>query len=161
MRAKAKPGEWILGGHWDERRWTPAGLPSRASIDDVTNSSPVFVVRYDGRMALANATALGRAGITERTPDPPGGAIVRDDNGFPTGVLQDAAMDIVARTIPAVTSEQRQRALKHALEQAESLFSGPGERRREADVETAELYEQIGRLKMELEWLKKKAAQSG
>ena len=120
-RAKAKPGEWILGGHWDERRWTPAGLPSRASIDDVTNSSPVFVVRYDGRMALANATALGRAGITERTPDPPGGAIVRDDNGFPTGVLQDAAMDIVARTIPAVTSEQRQRALKHALEQAESL----------------------------------------
>ena len=120
-RAKAKPGEWILGGHWDERRWTPAGLPSRASIDDVTNSSPVFVVRYDGRMALANATALGRAGITERTPDPPGGAIVRDANGFPTGVLQDAAMDIVARTIPSVTLEQRQRAVKRALEQAESL----------------------------------------
>src|SRR5262249_1481603 len=120
-RAKAKPGEWILGGHWDERRWAPAGLPSRASIDDVTNSSPVFVVRYDGRMALANATALGRAGITERTPDPPGGAIVRDANGFPTGVLRDAAMDIVARTIPPVTLEQRQRAVKRALELAESL----------------------------------------
>ena len=120
-RAKAKPGEWILGGHWDERPWTPAALPTRASIDEVTNSSPVFVVRYDGRMALANATALGRAGITERTPDPPGGAIVRDANGFPTGVLQDAAMEIVARTIPAVTPEQRQRALRRALEQAESL----------------------------------------
>jgi hypothetical protein len=120
-RAKVKPGEWILGGHWDERPWQPAALPTRASIDDVTNSSPVFVVRYDGRMALANATALGRAGITERTPDPPGGAIVRDANGFPTGVLQDAAMEIVRRTIPAVASEQRQRALKRALEQAESL----------------------------------------
>jgi predicted amidohydrolase YtcJ len=120
-RAKAKPGEWILGGHWDERRWTPAGLPSRTSIDDVTNSSPVFVVRYDGRMALANATALGRSGITERTPDPPGGSIVRDASGFPTGVLQGAAMEIVARTIPAVSLEQRQRALKRALELAESL----------------------------------------
>jgi predicted amidohydrolase YtcJ len=72
-------------------------------------------------MALANATALGRSGITERTPDPPGGAIVRDANGFPTGVLRDAAMQIVARTIPAVTPEQRQRALRRALELAESL----------------------------------------
>jgi transposase len=50
---------------------------------------------------------------------------------------------------------------RRLLEQAEALFSGPGEKRREAEVETAELYEQIGRLKMELEWLKKKAAQFG
>jgi transposase len=50
---------------------------------------------------------------------------------------------------------------RRLLDQAESLFIGPGEKRREADVETAELYEQIGRLKMELEWLKKKAAQFG
>ena len=81
----------------------------------------MFVVRYDGRMALANAAALGRAGITERTPDPPGGAIVRDADGFPTGVLQDAAMELVARVIPKVTPEQRQRAVKRALEHAESL----------------------------------------
>lgn len=45
------------------------------------------------------------------------------------------------------------------LDQAESLFVGPGEKRREAEAEAAELYEQIGRLKMELEWVKKKAAQ--
>ena len=120
-RAKAKPGEWVLGGRWDERRWSPAALPTRALIDDITNSSPVFVVRYDGRMALANATALGRSGISEHTPDPPGGSIVRDANGYPTGVLQGAAMEMVARTIPAVTVEQRQRALKRALELAESL----------------------------------------
>jgi len=50
---------------------------------------------------------------------------------------------------------------RRLIEQAESLFVGPGEKRRAAEVETAELYEQIGRLKMELEWLKKKAAQLG
>src|SRR4029077_13589446 len=111
-RAKAKPGDWILGGRWDERRWLPAALPTRALIDDITNSSPVFVVRYDGRMALANAAALGRAGITEHTPDPPGGTIVRGADGFPTGVLQGAAMDAVLRVIPKVTAEQRLRAVK-------------------------------------------------
>ena len=120
-RAKAKPGEWILGGRWDERRWTPAALPARALIDDITNSSPVFVVRVDGRMALANAAALGRAGITEQTPDPPGGAIVRDARGFPTGVLQGAAMDAVIRVIPERTIEQRMHAVKRAIEHAESL----------------------------------------
>jgi len=120
-RAKGKPGEWITGGHWDERRWTPATLPTRALIDDATNSSPVFVVRFDGRMALANAAALGRAGITEGTVDPPGGALLRDSNGFPTGLLQGAAMELVSRAIPKVTTEQRLRAVKRALEHAESL----------------------------------------
>jgi len=120
-RARGKPGDWVLGGRWDERRWSPAALPTRALIDDITNSSPVFVVRYDGRMALANAAALGRAGITENTPDPPGGAIVRGADGFPTGVLQNAAMELVARVIPKVTPEQRTRVVKRALEQAESL----------------------------------------
>lgn len=120
-RAKAKPGEWILGGNWDDRRWTPAALPTRQLIDDVSNSTPVFVVRDDGHVALANSAALGRAGITERTEDPPGGAIVRDANRFPTGVLKDAAMDVVTRVIPKTTPEQRLHAVKRALEHAASL----------------------------------------
>ena len=120
-RAKAKPGEWILGGRWNDRRWTPATAPTRALIDDITNSAPVFVMRDDGRMGLANAAALGRAGITERTADPPGGAIVRDGNGFPTGLLQGAAMEAVTRVIPKPTPEQRLQAVKRALEHAASL----------------------------------------
>jgi len=120
-RAKAKPGAWILGGEWDDQRWTPPQLPTRALIDDVTNRTPVFVSRYDGHMALANAAALGRAGITARTADPPGGVIVRDDNGNPTGVVKDAAMDFVTRVIPAATPEERLRAVKRAMEHAASL----------------------------------------
>ena len=72
-------------------------------------------------MALANAAAMGRAGITERTPDPPGGALVRDANGFPTGVLQGTAMELVARVVPKIDGEQRLHAVKRALELAESL----------------------------------------
>jgi predicted amidohydrolase YtcJ len=120
-RAKSKPGEWILGGEWDDQRWTPAELPTRQLIDDVTSATPVFVTRYDGHMALANSTALGRAGITESTPDPPGGAIVRDANGLPTGVLKDAAMESVARVIPKMTPDQRLAVVKRALRYAASV----------------------------------------
>src|SRR5205814_10243795 len=59
--------------------------------------------------------------VTEQTEDPPGGAIVRDARGFPTGVLKDAAMDLVTRVIPKMTIEQRVHAAKRALEHAASL----------------------------------------
>jgi predicted amidohydrolase YtcJ len=120
-RAKAKPSDWIVGGEWDDQRWAPAQLPTRHLIDGITNATPVFVSRYDGHMALANSTALGRAGVTEHTPDPPGGTIVRDAQGVPTGVLKDAAMEFVARVIPKMTPDQRLRVVKQALRYAASV----------------------------------------
>lgn len=120
-RAKVNPGEWIVGGDWDDQRWTPPALPTRALVDDRTNGTPVFVSRYDGHMALANSAALGRAGITERTQDPPGGVIVRDARGLPTGVLKDAAMDMVSRVVPKMKPEQRIGVVKRALQHAASL----------------------------------------
>ena len=120
-RARSHPGQWILGGDGDDQRWSPPRLPTRDDVDDRTNGTPVFVNRYDGHMALANSAALGRAGVTERTPDPPGGEIVRDARGLPTGVLKDAAMDLVRKVIPPMTADQRLRAVKRALEHAASL----------------------------------------
>jgi len=121
QRARTQPGKWMLGGEWDDQQWTPPQLPTSALIDDATNGTPVFVSRYDGHMALANSAALGRAGITERTPDPPGGVIVRDAGGYPTGILKDAAMELVTRVIPSQTADERLRAVKRAMEYAESL----------------------------------------
>ena len=120
-RARARPGEWILGGEWDDQRWTPPALPTRALIDDATNGTPVFVSRYDGHMALANTAALSRAGVTRQTADPPGGQIVRDAEGYPTGVLKDAAMNLVQTVVPKMTDETRTRAIKKALAHAATL----------------------------------------
>jgi predicted amidohydrolase YtcJ len=121
-RAKTTPaGEWILGGDWDDQRWTPARLPTRAMIDAVTPSTPVFVNRYDGHMSLANSVALSLAGVTRATPDPAGGTIVRDAAGEPTGVLKDAAMGYVDKVIPRLTPAKRERAVKRALAHAASL----------------------------------------
>ncbi len=120
-RAKTKPGEWILGGGWDYRRWSPAEPPTRHAIDDRTNGTPVFVTSADQRMGLANSAALGRAGITEHTTDPPGGTVVRDANGYPTGLLKDTATDLVARVVPRMTAAERLQAVRRALQYAASL----------------------------------------
>ena len=121
-RAKNTPkGEWILGGDWDETKWTPPQLPTREMIDPVTPDNPVFISRYDGHMGLANSVALRSAGITAQTPDPPGGVIVRDAQGSPTGALKDAALDLMEKSIPPLTREQREQAAKRALAHAASL----------------------------------------
>src|SRR5947209_16954133 len=114
-------GEWILGGDWDETKWTPAQLPTKELIDPVTPNTPVFVNRYDGHMALANSAALRLAGVTAKTPDPPGGAIVRDVQGNPTGAFKDAAMDYIYKVIPSLSPDQRRLAVKRALAHAASL----------------------------------------
>ena len=115
-RAKATPkGEWILGGDWDDTKWTPPELPTKELIDRVAPDTPVFVSRYDGHMGVANSLVLRLAGITAKTPDPPGGTIVRDAQGNPTGALKDAAMDYLWKVIPPMSHEQRLRAGRRAL----------------------------------------------
>ena len=121
-RAKQTPkGEWMLGGDWDETKWTPPQLPTKDLIDPVTGDTPVFLSRYDGHMALANSAALKLAGVTAQTAELPGGMIVRDASGNPTGALKDAAMELVNKVIPPLSREQRLKAVKRALAHAASL----------------------------------------
>jgi len=121
-RAKITPkGEWIQGGNWDETKWTPPNMPTRELIDALTPYTPVFVSRYDGHMGLANSLALKLAGITARTPDPPGGTIVRDAQGNPTGALKDAATDYIDKVIPPLSHDQRVKIVQRALAHAASL----------------------------------------
>ncbi len=114
--AERQPGEWILGGDWDHERWPGSPLPRREWIDSVTPHNPVFVNRLDGHMGVANTAALKAAGITRKTPNPPGGTIVRDPRtGEATGVLKDNAMDPVYAAIPAPTPAQDDAALRRAM----------------------------------------------
>jgi predicted amidohydrolase YtcJ len=121
-RAKITPkGEWVLGGNWDETKWNPPDMPTKEMIDALTPDTPVFVSRYDGHMGLANSLALRLAGITAQTPDPPGGAIVRDPQGNPTGALKDAAMDPIFKVIPPLSHDRRLKVVKRALAYAASV----------------------------------------
>ncbi len=107
-------GRWITGGDWDHENWSPATLPTRQLIDPVTLRWPVFVNRLDGHMALANSLALKLAGIDRNTKDVPGGVIVRDADGNPTGILKDAAQTLVEKVIPPPSPEQIRDAIRAA-----------------------------------------------
>ncbi len=117
--ARSRPaGEWIAVGNWDEQKWNPVELPTHDWIDAVTPENPVWVNRSDGHMTLANALAMKLAGISKNTPDVPGGVIVRDKEGNPTGIFKDAAKDLVERVIPLPTDAQVDAALLAAQQYA-------------------------------------------
>jgi len=116
------PGTWVTGGDWDHELWG-GELPRKEWVDSLTPEHPVFVNRLDGHMSLANSLALRLAEVDAggRTPDPEGGAIVRDPRtGEPAGVFKDEAMGVVGRVIPDASEEELDRALqaaaRHALE---------------------------------------------
>jgi hypothetical protein len=118
---KTPKGEWILGGRWDETKWANPELPTKEVVDPVTGDTPIFVERYDGHLSLANSAAMRLVGINARTPDVPGGVIVRDASGNPTGIFKDAAQELINKAIPPMSHERRMRAARRALEHAASL----------------------------------------
>jgi predicted amidohydrolase YtcJ len=119
---KLPKGRWILGGDWDHEKWPGTPLPTKEMIDAATPDNPVFVNRTDGHMALANSLTLKLAGITKETKEVPGGVIVRDEKtGEPTGILKDAAMDLVDKVVPARSFDERYAAARAATEHAASV----------------------------------------
>ncbi len=126
--------QWVRNGNWDHQLWG-GELPHRKWIDDQTPATPVFVIRLDGHMALANSVALQRAGISAGTPDPEGGQIVRDADGEPTGILKGNALNLVMNVLPEPTEEEILRAFERAqahalsvgLTQVHAVTAGPTE----------------------------------
>jgi predicted amidohydrolase YtcJ len=135
-------GEWIVNGDWDHEQFSPVELPRRDWIDAVSPDNPVCVNRYDGHMILANGAALAIAGITRKTPVPDGGEIVKDPKtGEPTGILKDAAADLVYRRIPAASMGAKLRAAETALRHAAE--HGVTSVHEMADASSFEVYQEL------------------
>ena len=105
----------IMGHGWNETRWPEPRIPTRADLDDVAPTHPVFLSRSDGHLALANSQALHQAGITADTPDPPEGIIDRDASGEPTGVLRERAIELVSDVVPPPTEAETIGAMRDGL----------------------------------------------
>jgi predicted amidohydrolase YtcJ len=118
--AKANPqASWVTGRGWFYAAF-PGGMPHKRQLDDVVADRPALMTGYDGHTAWANSKALQAAGITRETPDPPGGAIGRDQSGEATGVLKESAIALVRKHVPPPSEEEKYRALKRRLDEAAS-----------------------------------------
>jgi hypothetical protein len=114
------PDEWIEGRNWDQNLWKVKEFPGAGLLDGVPN--PVALRRVDGHSLWVNGPALRIAGVTRATADPPGGKIVRDARGEPTGVLVDAAMALVDTKIPPAPPDVIRRRIEAA--QAAAVKAG-------------------------------------
>jgi predicted amidohydrolase YtcJ len=99
----ARPGEWVLGHGWNQNDW--GGHGKAVELDQVAPENPVYLTAKSLHAAWVNSRALQAAMIDTATPDPAGGAILRDDRGAPTGVLLEFAMSLVADRIPVASPE--------------------------------------------------------
>jgi len=101
------PGTWIRGGGYLFRDY-----PTRELLDAVAPHHPVFLQSRDRHSAWANSQALREAGITAQTPDMPGGVVVRDAQGEPTGYLLEAAQELINRVLPPPGLAELERGLQ-------------------------------------------------
>jgi predicted amidohydrolase YtcJ len=156
----ATPGEWIVGGGWDETLWPVKDVPTRWDIDEVTTDHPVLLDRVDGHAAVANTKALRMASITLASKDPQGGQIVRDPTGQPNGVLRDTAIGAVSRLVPATSHDKRRQALEASLQDLAQwgVTSAQDNSVSQATWENFQVFEEIerdGKLTARIsEWLK-------
>ena len=116
---KAQLGEgWILGRGWDQNLWPEKSFPDNKRLNKLFPETPVYLVRIDGHAAWCNAKALKLAGIDAKTQVEGGDILL--ENGQPTGVLIDNAMQLVFNLIPTPTDELKTKAL---LEAEKNCFS--------------------------------------
>ena len=116
--ASLPEGEWLIGRGWDQNLWADKSFPSAAALDKALGARPAALRRVDGHAVWVSSKALELAGIDRSTPDPKGGRIVRDAAGDATGVLVDAAMDLVDDKVPPPTDAARQRRILAGARQA-------------------------------------------
>ena len=114
--AKSVPdGAWIRGAGWDQNLWPGRDFPDSLLLSAATPAHPVALTRVDVHALWCNLVALRTAGIGASTPDPPGGRILRREDGSPSGVLIDTAMDLVRRAIPNPSGRDTEEMLLRSL----------------------------------------------
>ena len=107
------PSDQIFYGRgWIETGWPSGRMPNAADLDGAAPDNPVILGRSDGHSLVANSAAMAAAGITNDTPDPDGGTIVRDATGAATGIFIDNAMGLLTSLIAVPSEAEIAMALK-------------------------------------------------
>jgi predicted amidohydrolase YtcJ len=111
-----EPDAWLDVVNWFQEGMLPAGTTAtKAALDALKTKRPIFVESSFGHTVLANSRALELAGVSAATQDPLGGKIGRDAAGNPSGILDDAAQDLVTKMLPKPTPRDDVNSAQAAL----------------------------------------------
>jgi predicted amidohydrolase YtcJ len=146
--AQVSEGKWIRGHGWNQNNW-PEGFGSAQLLDGAAPGHPVFLTAKSLHAAWANSAALQAAGITRTTPDPQDGVIERDDQGNPTGILFETAMELVMDAIPTATLAETVQSIETAQANLWQMgLTGVHDYDRRRCFAALQILQQQGRLKL-------------
>ena len=165
--SESEPGAWIAGRGWHQEKWDSLppgplvdGVPAHRSLSQASPENPVLLEHASGHAAFANELAMRKGAVSAETLDPPGGEIVKDVRGEPTGLLRETAQRLVSsamnadldqRTEEQILAEkyrQAELAAEAALENGITSFHDAG-----ASFETIDFFKKLvdeGRLPLRL-----------
>ena len=110
-------GQWIRGVRYED---TKLGRhPTRADLDQASTRHPIYLSHSSGHIGVANSFVLTASGITRDTPDPPGGAFDREDDGAPNGVCREVACRRLRQAVSEtpVTRQDEVEGMQRTLQQ--------------------------------------------
>jgi len=111
-----KENSWIVGFGFNELNFKDEELAKldKSLLDDVAKNYNVYILNVTGDMVWCNSKLLQTLQITNLTPDPKDGEIEKNDKGELTGILVDAAVNLVKEKTPEISKED----LKNSVEKA-------------------------------------------
>lgn len=109
-------GEWLIGEGWNENLWEVPSVPHKDELDAISDNHPIMLTRVCRHALIANSHAMSLAGITEKSEDPQGGKIDRDQDGRITGYFLDTAQDLIKSTMPEIKQNYLERAIKLSVQ---------------------------------------------
>lgn len=113
--------EWIQGGAYNQNQLPDSRHITRQELDDLFTDKPVLLGHVSGHASVANSKAFELGGIKDDSPDPPDGAIDRDESGRPTGLLLENAIRILEAALPEPDDETLSLAVKKACDHLASM----------------------------------------
>ena len=119
--SKKNPGEWVIGRGWIDKVWPEKRFPTKQDLDVFSPDNPIVLERADGHAVVVNSLVLKLAKIDSSTQNPQGGFIEKDQNGEPTGLLVDMAMNLISDLIPKLTRANDKEAFLQGIQRNVSL----------------------------------------
>ena len=114
-------GKWVVGRGWNENNYAEKRCINYADLDRISTVHPIVLTRIDEHVVAVNSLGLERIGITDKTPNPAGGHIQRDENGKATGLLQENARYMAYALLPDADVKQIKKLLINVMDYISKL----------------------------------------
>jgi len=93
--------DWVVGFGYDDTLLDEKRHPTRADLDEISATQPIWIIHISGHLCVANSKTLAIVGINKDTKNPKGGVIQRDpESGVPNGILEEKAVNMVQKKYP-------------------------------------------------------------